>query len=61
MKNTDKEGLGLGLYICNEIVKATDGKITVISELGKGSTFTLHLPQIAAATVLQNTQTFSVN
>jgi PAS domain S-box-containing protein len=37
-------GLGLGLYIARAIVEAHGGSITVISEEGKGSTFTLRLP-----------------
>jgi|KBSMisStandDraft_5_1062788.scaffolds.fasta_scaffold08578_4 signal transduction histidine kinase len=38
------EGSGLGLSISRRIVEAHGGKLTVRSELGKGSTFTLHLP-----------------
>ncbi|HYO72767.1 MAG TPA: ATP-binding protein, partial [Archangium sp.] len=38
-------GLGLGLYIAQQIIEAMDGCITVDSSPGVGSTFTVHLPQ----------------
>ena len=42
------EGVGLGLAICSKLVKLLEGAITVESELGKGSVFTVELPlQIA--------------
>lgn len=37
-------GLGLGLYISEQIVLAHNGKICVQSEEGKGATFSVHLP-----------------
>ncbi|CAN5616453.1 hypothetical protein BH23CHL4_BH23CHL4_14810 [soil metagenome] len=37
-------GIGLGLYICSEIVKRQQGRIWVESEIGKGSTFCFELP-----------------
>ena len=38
------EGAGLGLAIAKELVEAQYGQITVKSEIGKGSTFTVTLP-----------------
>lgn len=38
------QGLGLGLFICFQIVEMHHGKIGVISEEGKGSTFWFSLP-----------------
>ncbi|WP_019026212.1 sensor histidine kinase [Colwellia piezophila] len=38
------EGTGLGLSISHQIIEQHDGKITVKSELGKGSCFSVYIP-----------------
>ncbi|HEY7493964.1 MAG TPA: PAS domain S-box protein, partial [Candidatus Tectomicrobia bacterium] len=42
---TKAEGTGLGLYIVQEIVAAHGGQVTVDSQVGQGTTFTLTLPR----------------
>jgi signal transduction histidine kinase len=37
-------GMGIGLYVAQEIIRLHEGEIQVTSEEGKGSSFTLSLP-----------------
>ncbi|MEY3344141.1 MAG: hypothetical protein RL090_1825 [Bacteroidota bacterium] len=41
---SSSHGTGLGLYICNEIMKKLGGAVTLKSELGKGTTICLTIP-----------------
>ena len=43
--NRKVEGVGLGLAVCNRMATLLEGYITVASEPGKGSCFTLIIPQ----------------
>ena len=43
--NREKEGTGLGMSITRDLLRLMNGKISVDSVLGKGSVFTVHLPQ----------------
>ncbi|MCI0664653.1 MAG: HAMP domain-containing histidine kinase, partial [Acidobacteria bacterium] len=47
----DVKGSGLGLSIVKHIVEAHFGKVTVESELGKGTTFVIHLPAEGSAMI----------
>ena len=40
-----EKGTGFGLPMSHDIVKAHGGELTVETELGKGTSFFLHLPE----------------
>ena len=44
-KNHKIEGTGLGLHITEKLVEMMGGRISVESEYGRGSVFTLYIPQ----------------
>ena len=44
LEDADVSGVGLGLYLARNVMEQMGGRISVESEVGRGSTFTLHLP-----------------
>jgi len=49
-------GTGLGLALAKRIAEALGGRLSVVSELGVGSTFTLHLPAASAQEVVSESR-----
>ena len=50
---TKRRGLGLGLAISRKIVEQLGGRISVASEVGKGTTFVLEFPRTSARPMAQ--------
>ncbi len=53
-KTNKNKGTGLGLILCKEFIELNGGKISVDSELGKGTTFFFTLPKYVEKKVLTN-------
>ena len=51
-RTTKKNGFGIGLYQCRQIVDAHGGRCQAESELGKGTVFTVYLPSAGEAACL---------
>ncbi len=43
-RNNNQQGIGLGLFIANEALSKLSGTILLESEINKGSTFTINIP-----------------
>lgn len=50
LEDADVSGVGLGLYLGKNVMERMNGGITVDTQVGRGSTFTLHLPVWKAET-----------
>jgi signal transduction histidine kinase len=44
LEDADVSGVGLGLYLAKNVMERMNGRVSVETEVGHGSRFTLHLP-----------------
>lgn len=52
--STQVGGTGLGLYWAKKIVDLHQGRVSFHSEVNKGTAFTIHLPKLASAAMLES-------
>ena len=43
---TKKDGNGIGLFLVNQACERYNGYITIVSEAGDGTEFTVHIPRM---------------
>mmetsp|Transcript_31091 Transcript_31091/g.47475 ORF Transcript_31091/g.47475 Transcript_31091/m.47475 type:complete len:86 (-) Transcript_31091:977-1234(-) len=56
-KSMNSRGTGLGLSICKHIVERMGGTISAASQLGEGTTFTIHIPFLCLIYNKEDSQT----
>jgi signal transduction histidine kinase len=57
--NEAEGGFGLGLAICQDYIKSLKGEISVMSTLGKGSTFLVQIPKVVSEKLPLPTELYS--